>query len=131
VSQENVEIARALFAAWNAGQMDGLRELIDRDAILRMPEDWPEQGPFVGQDAVTRQIQQLRETWRDDHLEYVSDFLDVSDHVLVRYIWRTSGYGPESNIEATALFTLRKGKALMIELVRDHAEALRAVGLEE
>jgi ketosteroid isomerase-like protein len=37
MSQENVEIVQAAFAAWNVGDMDALRELYDPDAILRMP----------------------------------------------------------------------------------------------
>ena len=42
MSQENVEIVRAGFEAWNAGDMDGLREVFDPDVIARMPEGWPE-----------------------------------------------------------------------------------------
>ena len=35
MSQENVEIVRALFEAWNAGDMDAFRELYDPDAVMR------------------------------------------------------------------------------------------------
>ena len=35
MSQENVEIVRAAFEAWNAGDMDALRELYDPDVIVR------------------------------------------------------------------------------------------------
>src|SRR5207245_2706561 len=52
MSQENVEIVRALFDAWNAGNMDAVRECYDRDVILRVPRDWPEPGPWVGREAV-------------------------------------------------------------------------------
>jgi ketosteroid isomerase-like protein len=45
MSQENVEAVRATFEAWNAGDMDALREPLHPDAILWMPEDWPEPGP--------------------------------------------------------------------------------------
>jgi ketosteroid isomerase-like protein len=41
MSEENVEIVRALFEAWNAGDMDAFRELYDPDAIMRMAENWP------------------------------------------------------------------------------------------
>jgi ketosteroid isomerase-like protein len=44
MSQENVEVVRAVFGAWNAGDMDALRELYHPDAVLRMPEGWPEPG---------------------------------------------------------------------------------------
>jgi len=51
MSQENVEIVKAAFEAWNMGTMDAFRELLDPDASLRMPEGWPEPGPFVGREA--------------------------------------------------------------------------------
>ena len=81
MSQENVEVARAFFQAWNAGNMDALRELLDPDAIARPPEGWPEPGPFVGREAVMRQFEQLRETWDTDTFELISDFIDVGDRV--------------------------------------------------
>ena len=56
MSQENVEIMRAYFEAWNAGDMDAVRQLYDPDAILRMPEGWPEPGPYVGGEAVWREL---------------------------------------------------------------------------
>ena len=48
MSQENVEIVRRGFEAWNAGDMDALRELYDPGIIWRRPEGWPEPGPYVG-----------------------------------------------------------------------------------
>jgi ketosteroid isomerase-like protein len=111
--------------------MEALRELYHPNVIVRMPDDWPEPGPFVGRDAVWREIEQLRDTWDADAFEQVSDFIDVGDRVAVRYIWRSEGRGPESNIESTHVFTVRKQKILGVEFFWDHAEALEAVGLSE
>jgi ketosteroid isomerase-like protein len=66
MSQENVEIVRAAFEAWNAGDMDALREMHDPDVIARPPEGWPEPGPYAGREAVMRWFEQLRETWDAD-----------------------------------------------------------------
>ena len=131
MSQENVEIVRANFKAWNSGDMDALRERFDRDVIMRMPEGWPEPGPFVGRDAVTRQLGQQRETWDADAFELITDFIGAADRVVVRFIWRGAGHGPEANIEATGVYTVRKGKVFAIEHFWDHAEALKTVGLSE
>ena len=131
MSQENVEIVRRSFEVWNAGDMDALRELFDADVILRTPEGWPEPGPYVGREAVMRWFEQLRETWDSDSFELISDFIDVGDRVAVRFIWEGAGHGPESNIEATALDTVRKGRIVAIELFWDHAEVLEILGLSE
>ena len=131
MSQENVEIVRAAFEAWNAGDMDAFRELYDPDVICGLPEGWPEPGPYVGREAVMRQFEQLRETWDADALEPISDFIDAADRVAreVHLAWR--GHGPEANMEATGVFTVRKGKIVYLEYFWDHAEALEAVGLSE
>ena len=132
MSQENVEIVRAAFEAWNAGDMDAVRETCTTPtSSCGRPEGWPEPGPYVGREAVMRQFEQIRETWDADAVEPISDFIDAADRVVVRLIWHGAGYGPESNMEFTVVFTVRKGKIVFQEFFWDHAEALEAVGLSE
>jgi ketosteroid isomerase-like protein len=131
MSKENVEIVRAAFEAWNAGDMDALRESYDPGIIWRAPEGWPEPGPYVGREAVMRQLEQMRETWDADTLEPISDFIDAADRIVVREIWRGAGYGPDANLEITCVFTVRKGRIFGIEFFWDHVEALETLGLSE
>ena len=131
MSQENIEVVRTAYAAWNAGDMDAYRELYDPDVIARAPEGWPEPGPYVGREAFMRWCEQLRETWDADALEPIGDFIDIGDRVAVRQIWRGAGYGPEANLEMTWVGTVRNGKILYREYFLDHAEALEALGLSE
>jgi ketosteroid isomerase-like protein len=97
----------------------------------RTGEGWPEPGPFVGRDAVMRQLKQQRETWDSDAFELITDFIGAADRVVVRFIWRAAGRGPDVPVEATGIYTVRKGKIFAIEHFWDHAEALEAVGLSE
>ena len=46
-------------------------------------------------------------------------------------IWRGVGHGPESNMEVTGVYTVRKSRIFNIEFFWGHAEALEAVGLSE
>ena len=131
MSQENVEVVRAVYATWNAGDMDAFRDLHDPDAIMRPPEGWPEPGPFVGREAVMREWEQIREAWSSDVAEPISDFIQAGDRVAVRHIWRVAGQGPEVNLEITNVLTVRKGTIIHQEFFRDHAQAVKAVGLEE
>jgi len=126
-----VEIVRAGLEAWNAGDMDALRETYDPGTIFRTPEGWPEPGPYVGREAVMRQLEQLRETWDADAFELISDFIHATDRVAVRLIWHGAGHGPQAKIELTAVYTVRKGRILAIENFWDHAEALEVLGLAE
>jgi ketosteroid isomerase-like protein len=131
MSQENVEVVRRAFEVWNAGDMDTLRELLDPGIIWRGPEGWPEPGPYAGREAVMRELEQLRETWDTDSFELIGDFIDAGDRVAERFIWRGAGYGPESNIEMTGVYTVRKGRMVAMEHFWDHAEALETLGLSE
>jgi len=126
-----VEVVQAAFDAWNAGDMDRLRDMYDPNVVMQTVPDWPEPGPYVGRDAVMRQWGQMRATWDADAIELISDFIDSGDRVAVRLIWRGVGHGPESNIELTNLFTVRKGRIFYFEFFWDHAEALEALGLED
>jgi ketosteroid isomerase-like protein len=129
--QPNVEVAEALVEAWNAGDMDGVRHLFAPDVVVRTPEDWPEPGPYVGPDAVMRQLEQNRAAWDADMIEPITDFIGVADRVIGHYVWRGAGRGPATEFELTLVATVRNGKILGLEFFWNHAEALEAVGLSE
>jgi ketosteroid isomerase-like protein len=131
MSQENVELVKATFGAWNAGDMEAVGELYDADVFMRMPDDWPEPGPYVGRDAVMRQWEQQRDTWDADALVPIGKFIDAADRVVVRFIWRGAGYGPGADLELTNVFMVRKGKVVYQEFFWDHSEALETLGLSE
>jgi ketosteroid isomerase-like protein len=113
MSQENVEVAKAAYAAWNAGDMDAFRELCDPDIVMRPPERWPEPGPFVGREAVMRQWEQVRETWVADAVEPISDFIEAGDRVVVRQIWRGVGSRPRVEHRADECLHGAQGQDLL------------------
>lgn len=127
----SVEVARKAIAAWNAGDMDGLRELYDPDAVMRYPaSNWPEAGPFLGRDAIMRQFNWLRDTYDADSLHLVGDPLSAGDRVVVRAIWRAAGRGPDTDLEVAWVYTVRRGLIVSAEFFQNHAEALDAAGLQ-
>jgi ketosteroid isomerase-like protein len=126
-----VEIVKASFDAFNAGDMDTWGSLLARDVIWRVTPDWPEPGPYVGREAVLRQMLQLRETSEGNTVEPLSDFLHTGDRVAVRFVWRGRGHGPDLNIEMTCLHTVRDGQLMAFEFFWNHEDALKTMGLEE
>jgi ketosteroid isomerase-like protein len=131
MSQESINVIRQGFEAWNEGDMERLRRLYDPDVIMRSPPGWPEPGPFVGRDAVMRQFSQLRETFDRDSFQPLSEFRATGDRVVVRVDWSGIGSGPESNVEMTIAFTVRKELIFGLEFFWDHDDALEAAGLSE
>jgi ketosteroid isomerase-like protein len=131
MSQENVELVRAVLEAWNAKDMGALLELYDPHIVVRYAEGWPEGSePIMGREAVVRQWEQQREAFDADTIEPIS-FTDAGDRVVVRQIWRAVGRGPDLNLEVSTITTLRKGKSILLEFFWDDADALEAVGLSE
>ena len=129
MSQENVEIVRAGFDAWNAGDMNAYGDLLDSEVTVRTPRGWPEPGPFVGREAALRQFKLFRDAWDADAAEPNADFMEVGDRVLASFFWRGSGHGPDASREIWCLYTLRAGKHLAFEFFWDKAEAREAAGL--
>ena len=78
-----------------------------------------------------RQFEQARETWDADAIEVIGDIVHAADRVVVRSVWRGVGHGPESNMELTSVYTVRKGRVLYQEFFWEYAEGLEAVGLSE
>ena len=130
MSKENVEAARRAYAAYNAGDLETLRDLYDPDVVMYHLEGWPEPGPSVGRDAVMREVEQLREPWKGDTVEPVGDLIEAGDQVLVREQWRGYGSGPDAVMEFTLVATFRNGKIVTVRRYWDHDEALEAVGLK-
>jgi ketosteroid isomerase-like protein len=131
MSRENVEIVRAVYEAWNSGDIDTLRGFLHPEVIMRMPEDWPERGPFVGREAVMREIEQWRETFGSYITELIGDIIEAADRVVVRQVWHGVGRGPDAHLESTVVFTLREGNIFLQEFFWDHAEVLETLGLSE
>jgi ketosteroid isomerase-like protein len=132
MSQENVEIVRQAFEAWNAGDMEGVGHAYDPDAVMRYPPDFPETGPFLGREAIVQQFNRLREAldYRDS-LVILGEVLHARDRVGVRFAWRGVGHGPAMDLEATVVYTMRGGRIREAEFFQDYNEALEVTGLKE
>ena len=63
--------------------------------------------------------------------ERISDFIDIGDRVAVRVRFRGASHGPEMNLEYSEVWTFLDGSVIAVEMFFDHADALKAVGLEE
>jgi ketosteroid isomerase-like protein len=131
MSHENVEVSRASNKAWNDGDMDAFRELLDPDIIVRTVGNWPEPGPHVGRDAVMAFYRGLRSAFDQDQLREVGDYKYIGDRVVIRLAMDTVGHGPPAKLESTLVLSVREGLIRSVEFFWDHDEALAAAGLPE
>src|SRR2546426_10356088 len=135
MSQENVEVVRRAYQAWNRGDLETAFEFLDRDVEVSVPPDLPEAGTYRGRDEVRRwvagELLPILEEARADP----EKFLDVGDLVIVfvRYFGRgkASGIEVRGAIVDAHVWTLRDGKVKRLQMYQGTEKALEAVGLSE
>jgi ketosteroid isomerase-like protein len=132
MSEENVEIVRAVYDAYNRGDFDAVFERFHEDIEWSDPPGHPGGGTRHGHEGVRESLSKWVGTWDDYHYE-LRELIDLGDHVLAGG-WQ-GGRGKGSGVEVSegvfSLYTLRAGKVVRQRMFRDRGQALEAAGLEE
>ena len=132
MSQENLQVVRAVFDTFSRGDMPALLELADPSVVFTPIPDTPDLQTFHGHEGLLQGIAQVTEIWDDFSVE-LREMRDFDDHVLASLRWW--GRGPSSGIQMEvdiyALFTFRKGKIVRLEFFTSEQQALEAAGLSE
>lgn len=71
MSQQNVEVARQAYDAYNREGINGILVYLDPDVEWRNPPDAPIAGLFVGHAGVVEWQRPTDEVWDEVHLEPV------------------------------------------------------------
>jgi ketosteroid isomerase-like protein len=130
MTQQNVDRYRRQFDAITRGDWDALAANLDPDVLVRTDPGWPEQRIY-GRQAVLAWMRGAVESVGPDFR--VDEIVDLGDRVLARWCWKTRGEhtGIGGELRYSEIVTRRGGRVVLAERFRDHAEALKAVGLEE
>jgi len=134
MSQENVEVVRRMLAAFAAGSLDAMTELVDPDINWRAAEGAVDDvGEMHGAVAVRRYVQDWIDTF-DDFSVVVEELRDLGDgRVLAvqRLKARAKLSGIEIDLRYAAVSTVRDGKIVRGREYLSVDQALEAVGLRE
>ena len=132
MSQENVEIVRGAYEAFNRGQFDGFFAAMHPDVQLVMSAEFP--GPPVrhGHAGMRAFRDELNQVF-DDYRLLPQSFREVAEKVLVavRISGRSRATGIDSGANIFQVWTMRDGKATELRDFGSREEALEAVGLSE
>ena len=126
-----IDIVRRIYDGWGRGDFDTGLELYDPYIVLVLRADFPDSGAYVGAEAIARYM-------REDFLGHFEDariegeeFIDAGDTVVVRI--RQSAIGPGSRAPVEMgyynVWTLRGGRIIRIESIKERGDALAAAGL--
>jgi ketosteroid isomerase-like protein len=142
ISKQNVEIVRRAYEKGpvvlplspsdERAVVDGsFRDYYDERLEIRMPADYPEGEQVLrGREGMTQLFRMLRDTWTEFRFE-PERFIDCGERVavLVRVVAKGGASGLATERRTAHVWTVRDGRLASIQIYRDRAEALEAVGL--
>ena len=129
MSQENVELVKAVLDAYNREDWDAVFRDIAPDAELDMSRAvGPTQGVFKP-DQVRRVLMDFRENWESLRIE-PHEFIEAGDLVVVPWTMHVEGRdGIEAAARVAVVWTVRDGVIQCASLYQERQDALEAVGL--
>jgi ketosteroid isomerase-like protein len=136
MSQENVEIVRASFEAWNARDMEALFAHSHPDLVYHPRTDEPDPSSHVGRDAFEQLTYGFVDSFSEATFE-VLELIDAGDHVIastvLHVVLRGQGSASGAGVSDTYVFVYKLRDGLIVEgwEYRTKQEALEAVGLTE
>jgi ketosteroid isomerase-like protein len=132
MSQENVEVVRAAFDAWNRGDHDTWLAAHDEEAEFYPLRAQLEGRSYNGHDGLRRFIVEMAEEWEEVRFE-LDEVRDVGERVVgfgrIRARGRASGV--ELDLPLGGVGVVRNNRIVYVRFFSDPAEALEAAGLSE
>ncbi len=133
MSQENVEIVRRTYDAFNRRNREGLLDLINPAFVADMSRSLgPERGIYEGVAGLSRLLDRYWDAFSEFLIE-PSELIDCGNQVVAatrgRGIGRSSGARAEAR--GTQVWNLSDGSPVRWTVYQSKAEALEAVGLSE
>ena len=132
MSQENVEVVRASYQAFNAGDMEEAAADLD-SGIEIVDHDIPDATEsYRGLDGLARWGADWEASWDSWRWE-PEEFIDAGERVVAVLRVFAKGRGRGVNVERVdgAVWTFRDGKCIRLDYYGSKAAAVEAVGLPE
>jgi ketosteroid isomerase-like protein len=132
MSQENVEIVRRMYEAWNRSGGVPQFEWIDPEIEVDVPAGGLLEGTYRGHAGFSKLLESFWDAFEEHRIE-IEESIPAGDHVLltVHYYGRGKTSGVEVDLRDWHVWTLRDGKAVRWQIVNTRKVALKAVGLSE
>jgi ketosteroid isomerase-like protein len=134
MSEENVEIVRNAFAAYERGDMEAVLRLFDEDIVITQASDVPGiPAQQHGHRGVLEAFAVWPEQWEDFRIEILRIAAAPAGKVIatVRNWGRGKQSGIEVDMEFSFVFAIRDAKITEWQLFVQEDEALEAAGLRE
>ena len=133
MSQENVDLTRQAYAAWNTGELDWLLDHMTEDFEFQPGLGFSDLNTvFRGKEGWRQFAETWREAWEEITVR-VERIEDLDDRIvaLLTFDGRGRGSGVEVSLRVGHVATVREGRLSKLVSIPSWDEALEAVGLSE
>jgi ketosteroid isomerase-like protein len=133
MSQENVELARQAYEAWNRGDLDWFLNHMTEDFEFRAGLGFSDlDAVYRGKEGWSRFSESWREAWEDITVR-VERIEDLDDRIvaLLTFDGKGRGSGVEVSVRVGQLATVAEGQVSKLVSFPDWDDALEAAGLSE
>jgi uncharacterized protein len=127
MSQENVEIVRRAYEAFNRRDLPAILDRIHPDVELQTTVE-----THHGHAGVEDWVERADEVF-DSLVMTVEETIDLDDHVVAAVREQAGGKGSGIDIDQrfTHVWTVQAGRVVRLQAFTERSAALKAVGLEE
>jgi len=133
MSQENAELVRAAYDAYNREGITGILRYLDPEVEWRNPRESPDAGVFIGHEGVVEWQGMVDEGFKDMYFEpeQIDQLPQGQVLVSVRFRFRAPTSDVQVEVPFVHLMTWREGKVTKFSMFTSKAEALAAAGVAE
>jgi ketosteroid isomerase-like protein len=130
MSDENLQVVRAVYDAFRQGDEQAMLELIDPSVVFTPLPDTPDVRSYQGHEDLLQALDEHATGAWDDFTIELRHMRDLDDRVLASFRWwgrgKISGIRTENDIYG--LFSLRAGKVVRWQFFPSEQQALDAAG---
>ena len=133
MSQENVELVKQLWDAFQRGDIEWMVQRCTPDIAIAQPPETPDATVYEGRTAMIDAVEGFPRDWEDFRVD-LREVLDVSDDAVLS-VCRNRGRGRISGLEMDVdmfyLHRIHAGKMNRMQIFLSREQALHAAGLME
>ena len=128
MSERNVEIVRAVFDAYNRGDLDATFEHIAPDCEFDQTRALGTDRGVYDRSQARRLMEEFASIWESLRFD-ADELIDAGEHVVMPFTNSLRGRdGIEVQARGTYAFSFREGSIVRVCLYQERQEALEAVG---
>ncbi len=129
MSEENVELVRAFYDAWERQDIEYILENCDPEIVIVQPAEVPDAKTYRGHAGVREAFEDWPGQWEGFSAKLVR-VIDIDEERLVSVNHQAlSARGIDFDQEVAFLHTQRDGKAIRVDMFLTVEQALEAAGL--